>query len=388
MSWLPSIFGRRRARGWQDAAAFRSLGKREKRFLEERFERRVISPGTRISEEGEPADELIFVESGALELLKKDPRTGREHLVGTVEGGQMLGEHALLDGKPRATSARATRASRLLILPFVPLRQKAARSDTSTEKRIYQDLLVGFAESLALRAREHVDLSLESARQRSIMGEFIVNVLILVCGYVLFLNALPLFWGKISATTETFSLPLILIFGVLSWRFIRKSGYPLSHFGIGLKHLPLSLVESLLFTLPFLALITAIKACLLWMNGNNAAVIEHPDLVARLSEPNVVLWLRIYAATAIVQELIVRGALQSSLEAFLAGPGRRIRAIVVCALLFSISHLHISYLFALVAIIPGLFWGWLYSRRPNLLGVSLSHIVVGGYAFFVLGVAV
>ncbi len=388
MSWFSSIFGVKRQRGWQTTAPFRSLGKREKRFLEERFERRSVSAGTRVSEEGQPADVLIFVESGSVELLKKDPRTGREHVVGAVQGGQLIGEHALLDGKPRATSARTRQGSSLLFLPFEPLRQKAARSESSTEKRIYQDLVAGLTESLASRAREHVDLSLESARQRAVMGEFIVNVLILVCSYVLFLNALPLFWGKLSPTTETFSVPLVVVFGLFSWRFMKKSGYPLSHFGIGLKHLPLSVGESVVLTLPFLALITLIKAILVWLNGSGAPIIEHTDVAARLSEPNVALWLRIYAATAVVQELIVRGALQSSLEAFLTGPGRRTRAIVVCALLFSISHLHISYLFALVAIVPGLFWGWLYSRRPNLLGVSLSHIVVGGYAFFVLGVTV
>jgi membrane protease YdiL (CAAX protease family) len=62
------------------------------------------------------------------------------------------------------------------------------------------------------------------------------------------------------------------------------------------------------------------------------------------------------------------------------------RAIVVCALLFGISHLHISYLFALAALVPGLFWGWLFSRRPNLVGVWLSHVCVGTYVFFILGI--
>jgi len=38
-----------------------------------------------------------------------------------------------------------------------------------------------------------------------------------------------------------------------------------------------------------------------------------------------------------------------------------------------------------LAFIPGVFWGYLYARRPNLLGVSLSHTAVGAYVFFVLG---
>jgi membrane protease YdiL (CAAX protease family) len=52
------------------------------------------------------------------------------------------------------------------------------------------------------------------------------------------------------------------------------------------------------------------------------------------------------------------------------------------------THLHMSFLFATLAFLPGLFWGWLFSRRRNLVGVTLSHAVVGGYVFFILGVAI
>lgn len=54
--------------------------------------------------------------------------------------------------------------------------------------------------------------------------------------------------------------------------------------------------------------------------------------------------------------------------------------------MFSVNHLHLSFLFALLAFIPGLFWGVLFHRRPNLVGPTLSHFVVGGYVFFVLGI--
>jgi membrane protease YdiL (CAAX protease family) len=86
-----------------------------------------------------------------------------------------------------------------------------------------------------------------------------------------------------------------------------------------------------------------------------------------------------------VQELIVRGALQSSLEMFLTGPRRVKNAILVSGLLFAALHIHIGFVLALVAFVPGLFWGVLYARKRNLIGVTLSHIAVGVYAFFILG---
>lgn len=389
MGWLSKWFGwsRRRAE-WQRATVFRGLSRGELRWVEQRLDRREVARAERIVEEGELANELILVESGLLELVKRDPATKLEHTIGSVGPGEVLGDYAVLDNKPRAASARAAQASTLLVFPMTGLRGAADKKNAATEQRVYQEIIGGLTESLTHRARADVDRALKHARQQTMMGQFVVNVLILLCAYVLFLNALPLFWGRISDTTETFSFPVIALFGLASWQFIRKSGYPLSHFGIGARHLLGSLFEACLLTPPFLAVVTALKAMVLWFSNSAFPLFEHPDVAHRLGQTDVVLWLRIYGATAVVQELIVRGALQSSLEAFLTGPGRRTRAIVVCALLFAISHLHISYLFAVLALVPGLFWGWLYSRRPNLVGVSLSHLVVGGYLFFILGIRV
>lgn len=389
MGWFSERLGwSRRRTGWQRAVVFRGLSHRELRWLERHIAKRSVSPAQQVVEEGEPAGELILVESGSLELLKRDPATRVERTVGSVGPGEVLGDYAILDNKAWATSARATTQSTLLVLPMSALRGPDRLRSGSIEQRVYREIENGLIASLTERARAHVDHALEHARKQAMMGQFVVNVLILLCLYVLFLNALPLFWGQISDTTETFSFPVIVLFGLASWQFIRKSGYPLSHFGIGPTHLLGSLFEACVLTPPFLVVITVLKALVLWLTDSAFPLFERTDVAERLAESDVMLWLRIYAATAVVQELIVRGALQSSLEAFLTGPGRRTRAILVCALLFAISHLHISYLFALLALVPGLFWGWLYSRRPNLVGVSLSHLVVGGYVFFILGTRV
>jgi hypothetical protein len=51
-----------------------------------------------------------------------------------------------------------------------------------------------------------------------------------------------------------------------------------------------------------------------------------------------------------------------------------------------VNHLHLSFAFAAAAFVPGLFWGWLFTRHRNLVGPTLSHVVVGTYVFFVMGV--
>jgi membrane protease YdiL (CAAX protease family) len=174
----------------------------------------------------------------------------------------------------------------------------------------------------------------------------------------------------------------------IGWRFIRASGYPLAEFGIGIRHLFGSLLDAVLFTAPVLGLVTAIKWVFLRVTPAYSGwpLIEYQDLAARWVDPQVRTWLAIYAVSCVVQELIVRGALQSSLEMFLVGRHRQTRAVVVSALLFGVNHLHLSFAFAAAAFVPGLFWGWLFARHRNLIGPTLSHIVVGCYVFFVMGV--
>src|SRR5690606_26830326 len=123
-------------------------------------------------------------------------------------------------------------------------------------------------------------------------------------------------------------------------------------------------------------------------NPNYAGLplIEHPDIWAQFSTGRIQILAGVYAASSAVQELIVRGALQSMLERFLTGRYRRLRAITVCTLLFSVSHLHTGLLFTLVVLIPGFCWGLLFARNRNLIGVIVSHVIIGLYVFFVLGV--
>src|SRR5690606_4521162 len=136
------------------------------------------------------------------------------------------------------------------------------------------------------------------------------------------------------------------------------------------------------------ALATGVKWVLIQTSPTyaGARLIQYPDVWAHFSQPKIQILTVVYAVSSAVQELIVRGALQSMLERFLTGRYRRLRAIGVCTLLFSVSHLHTGLLFTLSVMLPAFFWGLLFARNRNLVGVTLSHIVIGLYVFFVLGV--
>ena len=380
-------FQRRKPQGLRACALFDGLSDSQFAELAPFLEPRSLGAGELLVREGEPAEKLFILTRGTLEVLKTNPRSGREHSLALLEPGDLVGDVALFDRLPRSASVRAPAVAEVQALPFAALRPGSSGSG-KLSVNLYQRLLENLAATLALRFRDQSVRAVESAERRALMGNFIVRLLILVCLYTFLLSGLEQLGGKLVANTSYISIPLQLIFGVGAWRFIRSTKRPLSEFGLSHHNLIGSLLESVLFTVPVLGLLIAIKWVALKLGGSDYPLIEFPDVAARLSESRVLWLLGIYAVSSAVQELIVRSALQSSLEGWLTGPRRVWNAVLVSALLFSITHLHMSFHFAALAFLPGLFWGWLFARRRNLLGVTLSHVAVGGFVFFILGVRI
>ena len=72
-------------------------------------------------------------------------------------------------------------------------------------------------------------------------------------------------------------------------------------------------------------------------------------------------------------------------SAALPGRPRVCRASCSSNALFASAHVHLSLNFALVAFFAGLLWGGLFARQRQLVGVSVCHLLVGWFAFLVVG---
>lgn len=337
---------------------------------------KAFAPGEVLVREGAPADALLVLLEGVADVVKREAlRPEVEHVISELDPGEIVGEVGLFDKRPRSATVVAREACSAWILPY---------------ERVVEHprLVLAFARALAQRVRDQSDEMREKAQERAAMGELVVKVIVLLCTYALLVAGLPWLQERLPASSSYVSIPVITLFGIGSFAFMRNTGYPMERFGLGFRHLFGSLFEAVLFTPPFLALLTGVKWLVVQthLSARLTTVIEHPDVQLVFADPRVWKLLAVYGVSALVQELIVRCALQSTLESYLVGRGRVIRAILVAALMFSVNHLHLSFLFALLAFIPGLFWGVLFHRRPNLVGPTLSHFVVGGYVFFVLGI--
>lgn len=353
--------------------------------------RREVAGGTTILEEGKPTELLFVVASGTVEVTRHDRDHDEEHRVATLGVGAVLGEMSIFDGLPTTASVRAREPCTLWEIPFIALRPGghlvAGGPDAHARAEAYEDLVAALAKSMAARLREMSHDDLARARERAALGVFVVDALVLLAGYAVLLAVLPKVRASLPASSSFVSIPLIALFAYGAIRFIRKTGLPLARFGLGFDHLFGSLGLTLVVTPLLLLATTAAKAIALAVEPTwrGLPLFERTDVAARFAEPAVQRLMLVYVVSCVVQELIVRCALQSGLMLFLRGKWATPRAVLVAAVLFAVNHLHMSAFFAAAAFFPGILWGLVYARRPHVIGVTISHVVLGAFVFFVLG---
>lgn len=93
----------------------------------------------RVFSEGDPADQMYFVEQGRVEI--RHLVNGREETLAEINQGQFFGEMALFDDGPRSASAVAVRDSHLVCYTRNEF-ESALRSDPELAIFLIEDLCV------------------------------------------------------------------------------------------------------------------------------------------------------------------------------------------------------------------------------------------------------
>lgn len=164
------------------------------------------------------------------------------------------------------------------------------------------------------------------------------------------------------------------IFGVVMLSvaalLIRRSGLPLSSFGVNFHNAGKAIRESLIASAAIIIGFLLFKA---WAMANL------PSYQGRtLLNPagyNLFFWF--YFLVAPIQEFCTRGVFQGSVERTMTGRRKGLWAIIVTSVMFGSFHTYYSLQLALSSMVASLLWGWLYRRHGTLLGVSLSHLLIG-----------
>lgn len=347
---------------------------------------RHVEAGAYLVREGQPAEAVFIVVAGRLEVLKKEEDGDRVHRLALLEPGMSVGEIALLDTGARSASVRALEDTRVLVIPI-------AKLDRGDDPRLPIGLAMKIAlgDELARRLRTTNEVTVRSLREalreseiRASMGRFMCRMLIGATLYVFALGLLAQLRSHLATTTPiSIAILLAMVTSILINN--RTSGFPASAFGFTTRNWRGAVKDAALFSALAAGLIVLAKAILIFSVPSMADV-RLFDLYQSgpLGGWSVILFTAAYVLFVPVQEIIAR-SVQSSLMLYLRGRFRVPLAILIAALLFSVAHLHGGVVLAIAVLPLGLFWGWLYWRNPTLIGVTLSHLLLGLFVYRVLG---
>jgi len=215
-------------------------------------------------------------------------------------------------------------------------------------------------------------------RIRTQLASIFVNVVLLITIYTFILGFLNSGFmaghAFVQGIREYISRGIEIITLAIVIRMIINSHLPLKNFGITLEGWKRSSLEALAVSGVVIVLLLLFKIV---VNTSHPEIFRETQLVSlRYFDFSYIG----YIVVAPLQELITRGTVQSTLERLFAGQNGGFLAILVTSFLFGSLHVYSSISLALAALLTSWLWGWMYNRQKSLVGVSLSHFLIGNMA--------
>jgi membrane protease YdiL (CAAX protease family) len=382
----------------EDVSLFARLSERRREALRLHMGVRRFAEGERVFTEGEPnPGRLFIVLEGEVSICNRgkafSTRAMGDYEIAVLGKDRILGAVSFLDGGVFASSGFAKTPLTLAVLDFSDLASPEA-------KKLRPPIVAELRRKLTMDARASVfdrlgslEQEAEFARYKHAMARIVVTTLALLSAYTLLLGLLPLF---MVALTVNFAISpfVIVLFAAFLGPVILNSGFPPSFFGLQAENWKSALAFSVAVSLAFIAAGALLKWLLINTTDTLAglSLFGVSDVKVNMHEAmtSPLYWVAVglYLMLTPVQEFVARSCLQAPLYAFLNGPDswRKVWSILVSNLVFAAAHSHISFAFAMVAFIPGLFWGWIFARTNSLLAAATSHFMIGGAGIFLFGI--
>lgn len=345
-----------------------------------------FSKGEYLIHENSVGESLFVIVQGKFSVVKENKtKSGSASAVlGSLSKNDITGELALFDQPSRSASVVALENDCAVIeIQFEDLKRFAPVSfflnvakKLSNQTRQTNDVIIS-----------HLQLDLEKSERISKMGRFIAYVLVLMSFYGITSKVFTLL--STNPQTAMFaSTGIIMIFTIALSSMILRMGYHLSDYGATMRSWRESVKESLLYTTIFLMLATLLKWFLVRNFYTQTSLFDMqmiiPEYPVGSHDYNLMFisGFIVYGIFAILQEFVARGIILTSLDDFLQ---KAWLANFITSGIFSSMHVHLSSQLALIVFLPSLFWGWLYMRHRTIIGPAISHIIIGWWGIFVLG---
>lgn len=362
-----------------------------------------FQPDEFILREGEPSKSIYVILKGEVELLKQDASQKKTYKIATLGDGEFIAGLSILDNSPRENSIRVKKASTIITIPIDKLKNLTPPEYRffnkvgmfSEEKKLFKKITSNLTREINKRIHHvsvgMVERELNLAKLRINLATLMLYMILLLSIYTITLDTIRYLVSNVNSTL--IGIPILAIFSLAAFDYLKKTGYPLSFFGITVKNGMRSTIESLIFTLPILLVLFVFKYIVIHYHSSFKGVplfdfmlfTGKPGETSLSSIVTTALIFLGYLTLIPLQELLYRGILQGSLQEFLVGRYKVILSIFGSSLVFSMTHSHISTTLMLLTLVLGMFWGWMYYRQKTLIGVSISHLMVGLWGTVLVG---
>jgi len=356
------------------------------------WERRY-APNQLILREGAPDPFVYVIVDGRAQVTKKTSTGGDPMRMGEIGSGDVLGELKIVDPQPSSASIVAVTEVIAIAIDLDGFAQSGALA--AIRATVVSNVGRILAERLRAstgRGADAMQRELDESRARAHAGRFIVLMFAMLALYGLAISALDLVPASGRPPVSILSFVLIIWMVIPILLSVRRSPFPLESYGLTTRRCGRVALQSLAWTTPWLLLLLALKLVLMrWAPSMADRPLFDPTALFAGRPFDLgfyLLAILLYLIHTPVQELVARAGLQGTLQNFIPTPPGHInwKAIVVSNLLYSSAHSYIGFWFCVATFVPGLFWGWMFAKQRSLVGVTVSHIAVGLWAIFALGV--
>lgn len=332
--------------------------------------------------EGDDSRELYVVKSGHLEVFKNVEGTEERQEFGKITEGAFFGEMAHLGGEKRSAAVKALDHSELLLINLDNLQK-----DKSKEL-LYAKVLAQLGKKVSQNLMKTDQTVIESLKEKlksiqahNHISKSLIHLIVLITVWFNVSVIIYLFPAQRKILDSIFTSSMLVLFALSVIYLIKKSGYPLSFYGITWNRWFHHSVEAMLYSILLMGFVLGLK----WLVVNTVPRLEGLPVFASVESLKSGYPMAIvYFLLAPVQEFIARGSIQSTFRNFFQGPYSAFHAILVSNLLFQMVHTVKSFWLALASLFLGFVYGYLFEKQKSLVGVSLSHAVVGTWGFFIL----
>jgi CRP-like cAMP-binding protein len=338
--------------------------------------------GAIIIKEETPSDYCYLLVEGAVDIYREEKR----FLLDTLSSGAVFGIMSLMERKPRSATVEARTPVTVIKFDLLSIRNSLPEGIDIYERIIINHMndLEGIVRSTDSLAIEEMKMNQEELKVRVSFGKFFASlVLIITLHFVI--GRLALQYIEEIRTTTFLTAGLLVAYGIFVFFLMKRMHYSWAEYGFTLANWRPCLADALVQSAIFVALVTLLKWALLETHVYQEPLFELP-FFHRYTLPLGLLIVATYACFCFIQEMIFRGAIQNSLIHFLTGPFARKRVVLTTTLIVFAAHLHLkSLVLPLLVIVPNIFWCLLYYKYRSLLGVTVSHMIIGVWVLFIMG---